>query len=173
MTGECRERWCPVTHADVQGWVNVAYLAPESGVKPLRDRTVTARSEPPRDARDAPRTCLTEPARALLDRIERRFGPVRVVSTCRPGATIAGTGRPSRHASGNAIDFDAGSRKAEIVQWLVANHKAGGTMTYAGMDHVHVDVGRHFVSLAATGGRSSRRTRSVAGWDGQRMGLTR
>ena len=65
-----------------------------------------------RDSPDAPRTCLTPPARALLERIEEKFGRVKLVSTCRPGATIAGTGRPSRHASGNAIDFDAGSRKA-------------------------------------------------------------
>jgi hypothetical protein len=49
------------------------------------------------------------------------------------------------------VDFDAGSRKARIVEWLIANHRAGGVMTYAGMDHIHVDIGPHFVSIA--GGR--------------------
>ena len=73
---------------------------------------------------------------------------MKLVSTCRPGATIAGSGRPSRHASGNAIDFDADRRKAEIIDWLIANHHDGGTMTYAGMDHIHVDIGPHFVSIA-------------------------
>lgn len=105
------------------------------------------------DARGAPRKCLSAPARALLDQIEDKFGPVRVISTCRPGARIAGSGRISRHASGNAVDFDAGSRKGAIVSWLVANHKKGGTMTYPNMSHIHVDIGRHFVSLA--GGRKS------------------
>ena len=71
-----------------------------------------------------------------------------MVSTCRPGAFIAGTGRLSRHASGNAVDFKAGARKAAILEWLIANHRSGGIMTYAGMDHIHVDIGPRFVSLA-------------------------
>lgn len=108
----------------------------------------------------APRSCLTSSARALLTRIEQRFGPVQVVSTCRPGATIAGTGRPSRHASGNAVDFTAGNRKQQIVTWLIANHRSGGTMTYPGLDHIHVDIGRHFVALAS-GSRSANASRPL------------
>jgi uncharacterized protein YcbK (DUF882 family) len=100
------------------------------------------------------RSCLTSAARNLLQRIESQFGTVRIVSTCRRGATIRGTGKPSRHASGNAIDFNAGSRKGAILRWLIANHRSGGTMTYSGMDHIHVDIGYHFVSIA--GGRSYR-----------------
>jgi hypothetical protein len=96
----------------------------------------------------ASRTCLTSAARALLARIEAQFGRVGIVSTCRPGAVIAGSGRPSRHASGQAIDFNAPSgRKGEVVRWLIANHKAGGIMTYAGMGHIHVDIGPRFVAL--------------------------
>lgn len=96
------------------------------------------------------RSCLTSQARALLNRIEARFGGVQIVSTCRPGARIARSGRPSRHASGNAIDFNAPrGRKSEVVRWLAANHRSGGTMTYRGMSHIHVDVGYHFVSLAS------------------------
>jgi hypothetical protein len=106
-----------------------------------------------RGGASASRTCLTSAARGLLARIEQRFGAVQLVSTCRPGARIAGTGRISRHASGNAIDFNAGGRKSAIVNWLIANHRSGGTMTYAGMSHVHVDIGPHFVSLNS-GGRS-------------------
>lgn len=95
------------------------------------------------------RACLTRPARALLARIEGQFGPVQIVSTCRPGARVAGTGRISRHASGNAIDFNAGARKGAVVRWLIANHHSGGTMTYARMSHIHVDIGPRFVSLNA------------------------
>lgn len=96
------------------------------------------------------RSCLTSDARGLLNRIESRFGGVSIISTCRPGAKIAGSGRPSRHASGNAIDFNAPrGKKSEIVRWLASNHNNGGTMTYSGMSHIHVDIGYHFVSLAS------------------------
>jgi hypothetical protein len=107
---------------------------------------------PKHSARDG-RGCLRQAARDLLERIETEFGPMQLISTCRPGARIAGSGRISKHASGEAIDFNAGARKSEVVRWLIANHKSGGTMTYAGMSHVHVDVGRHFVALNSGGGR--------------------
>lgn len=93
--------------------------------------------------------CLKPAARALLERIEVAFGEMRIISTCRAGARIAGSGRISRHASGEAIDFDAGTRKRDVVRWLIANHTNGGTMTYADMSHIHVDVGPHFVALNA------------------------
>jgi len=104
---------------------------------------------------------LTPAALALLARIESKFGPVNVISGYRPGARIAGSGRVSRHASGNAIDFEAGRRKGAIVRWLIANHHSGGTMTYADMSHIHADIGPHFVSLGSGSGRSGyRRSRS-------------
>jgi Peptidase M15/Bacterial SH3 domain len=138
ITSACRSRWCPVQHRSTNGWVNSAYLAPETPASPLSLQ----------DSPDAPRPCLTAAARALLDRIEQKFGTVQVISTCRSGAVIAGTLHPSRHASGNAVDFLPGGRKAAIVAWLIANHHGGGTMTYADMDHIHVDIGPHFVSIA-------------------------
>ena len=112
-----------------------------------------AKPTPQRLARNDGRGCLRPAARALLDRIEAQFGPMQLISTCRPGARIAGSGRISKHASGEAIDFNAGRRKGEVVRWLIANHKSGGTMTYAGMSHIHVDVGQHFVALNSGGGR--------------------
>ena len=99
------------------------------------------------------RSCLSSSARGLLNRIEARFGSVNIISTCRPGAVIATSGKPSKHRNGLAIDFSAPGRKAEVVQWLIANHHSGGTMTYRDMDHIHVDVGYHFVSLGANSGR--------------------
>jgi hypothetical protein len=101
------------------------------------------------------RSCLTSSARAMLNRIEGRFGTVQIVSTCRPGARIRGSGKRSKHATGEAIDFKvAGGRKGEVIRWLLANHRSGGTMTYPGMSHIHVDIGYRFVSLA---GRRVRR----------------
>jgi len=99
-------------------------------------------------------TCLTWDARALLNRIRARFGNVEIVSTCRPGARIAGTRHPSRHASGQAIDFRVPGKKGEVVRWLIANHHNGGVMTYSDMDHIHVDIGPHFVALNRPSGRS-------------------
>jgi len=130
--------------------------APNYG-RPAASRAVTAR---PNVTGGGSRRGLTPAARALLGRIESKFGPVNVISGYRPGARIAGTGRVSRHASGNAIDFEAGGRKGAIVRWLVANHHSGGTMTYSGMSHVHVDIGPHFVSLGSGSGRSASRSRS-------------
>lgn len=92
-------------------------------------------------------SCLTSEARALLGRIKSRFGNVQIISTCRAGARIATTGKPSKHASGQAIDFRVPGRKGEVVNWLRNNHHSGGTMTYSDMDHIHVDVGYHFVAL--------------------------
>jgi uncharacterized protein YcbK (DUF882 family) len=110
------------------------------------------------------RGCLTPAAKGLLARIEAKFGRVQIVSTCRPGAVIAGSGHPSMHRYGMAIDFKT-SHKGEVVRWLAANN-SGGTMTYANSDHIHADVGRyHFVSLAGHRTRvasASRRGRNVA-----------
>jgi hypothetical protein len=155
ITGACRSEWCPVRHQATSGWVNRMYLAPASqrtaSIEDLLAADKLQDHSALRDPPQAPRTCLTPPARALLERIEEKFGPVKLLSTCRPGATIAGSGRQSRHASGNAVDFDADSRKRDIVDWLIANHQNGGTMTYSGMAHIHIDIGPHFVSIA--GGR--------------------
>jgi hypothetical protein len=162
ITGACQSLWCPVRHEATMGWVNRIYLVNEQPlpVTPVSQHDASsadllpadrsqARPATVADSPEAPRSCLTPAARELLARIEEQFGPVQVISTCRPGAMIAGTGHPSRHASGNAVDFNAGSRKADVVAWLIANHHDGGTMTYADMDHIHVDIGPHFVSLAA------------------------
>lgn len=117
----------------------------------LRSRSMTAAAH---GGAGTSRGCLQASARALLNRIEAQFGSVQIVSTCRPGAVIAGSGKPSKHRYGLAVDFNAPSgKKGAIVQWLIKNHHSGGTMTYAGMNHIHVDVGSRFVSLGAGGRR--------------------
>jgi uncharacterized protein YcbK (DUF882 family) len=111
----------------------------------MKGRSVTAAAS----GGGTSRSCLQPQASALLGRIEAQFGAVQIISTCRPGAVIAGSGKPSKHRYGLAIDFNAGARKGAIVQWLIANHHAGGTMTYSGMNHIHVDIGPRFVSLGS------------------------
>lgn len=97
------------------------------------------------------RSCLKGSAQSLLNRIEGQFGRVQIISTCRPGARIRGTGKMSKHASGEAIDFNAPKgKKQAVLKWLMANHRSGGTMTYRGMNHIHVDIGYRFVSIAGS-----------------------
>lgn len=147
-------------------WITVAVLAASAFTMSAAEARSSHRSH---GSAGTSRACLTSAARGLLARIEQNFGAMQIISTCRPGARIRGTGRISRHASGNAIDFNAGGRKAAVIRWLIANHRSGGTMTYSGMSHIHVDIGHHFVSLAG------QRTR-VAGrgkWSSSRMALGR
>jgi uncharacterized protein YcbK (DUF882 family) len=118
----------------------------------LKDRAMTGRQISSLSGTST--SCLTSDAQALLGRIRAQFGNVEIVSTCRPGARIAGTGIPSKHASGQAIDFRVPGRKAEVVGWLIANDRSGGIMTYSDMDHIHVDVGARFVALNRPSGRS-------------------
>ena len=99
----------------------------------------------------ASRGCLTGETRALLSRFEARFGTVQVISTCRPGAVIAGSGRPSEHRYGKAVDFmPKPGQRGPMLAWLRSNAN-GAVITY-GSGHIHFDTGgyRNFaVSKAA------------------------
>lgn len=109
------------------------------------------------------RSCLTSAATALLAQLEAQFGAVRVVSTCRRGATIAGTRMPSMHRFGKAFDFVAPrGRKAEVIRWLRGN-SPGVTMTYYRMEHIHTDVGPYHKVVLGAG--SPRRARQQASAD--------
>lgn len=105
------------------------------------------------------RSCLTAETRGVLNRMEERFGAVKVISTCRPGATIAGSGgRPSYHRYGMAVDFKVpkGVSKSEVVRWLFANNR-GVVMTYRKMGHVHFDTGSyHKIACGGCGSRNVR-----------------
>lgn len=86
--------------------------------------------------------CLPGILKTRLSQIRQKFGPVKVISTHRAGARIAGSGKPSYHASCRAVDFHAPKGKyKQVVSWLRANHK-GGVGTYScGMHHIHLDNG--------------------------------
>ena len=86
--------------------------------------------------------CLPGVLRQRLAQIRAKFGGVSVISTHRPGARIAGSGRRSLHSSCRAVDFHPrrGTYRA-VAAWLKANH-GGGVGTYScGMRHIHIDNG--------------------------------
>ncbi len=87
-------------------------------------------------------SCLPGVLKTRLSQIRARFGRVRVISTFRRGARIAGSGRRSLHASCRAVDFHVPRGKYRaVVSWLKRNH-FGGVGTYScGMHHIHIDNG--------------------------------
>lgn len=86
------------------------------------------------------RACLTAQTRAVLAQLEGHFGPVKVISTCRPGAVIAGSGRPSQHRYGKAVDLvPPPGQRAAMIGWL-RQHASGMVITYRS-GHVHFDNG--------------------------------
>jgi len=88
----------------------------------------------------------------VLAQFEGRFGPVKVISTCRAGAVIAGTRRPSMHRYGRAVDFMPNpGQRAAMLAWLRA-HAGGSVITYRS-GHVHFDTGRsgQVASVEASG----------------------
>lgn len=104
--------------------------------------TVCALSMSPTSASAAGTGCLPGSVKAKLAQIRSKFGSVRVISTHRPGARIAGSGKRSYHASCRAVDFHAPRGKyKQVVAWLKRNH-SGGVGTYScGMHHIHIDNG--------------------------------
>lgn len=84
--------------------------------------------------------CVVPELRQLISTVQTKFGPVQVISTCRPGAKIRGTGKASLHASGRAVDFRTKNKRA-VVSWLRSQGRYG-VMTYTNSSHIHVDVGR-------------------------------
>lgn len=87
-------------------------------------------------------SCLPASLKAKLSQIRTKFGPVRIVSTHRKGARIAGSGKRSYHASCRAVDFHPPKGKySQVVSWLKSTH-SGGVGTYScGMRHIHIDNG--------------------------------
>jgi hypothetical protein len=121
----------------------------------------TPSQSPPRGD-SVSRTCLTAQTRAVLAQMEGQFGPVKVVSTCRPGAVIAGSGKPSQHRYGKAVDVvPPPGQRASVIAWL-RQHASGAVITYRS-GHVHFDTGPWRVySCGDCGPRNVRRTASAS-----------
>ncbi len=114
----------------ISSWAAVILLA-LAGLVPANTTAQAART-----------SCLPGSVKAKLAQIRAKFGPVRIVSTHRRGARIAGTGKRSYHASCRAVDFHAPRGKyRQVVAWLKRSH-SGGVGTYScGMHHIHIDNG--------------------------------
>ena len=107
----------------------------------------------PLPAAGAPTKCLPPSLKSVLSKIETLYGKVKVISTYRKGAVVALTGRPSRHAKCQAVDFHPakGSYRA-VLHWLKTHHE-GGLGTYSGrMHHIHIDDGPKVRFHHAVGG---------------------
>ena len=85
--------------------------------------------------------CLPASLKSRLAEVRSKFGPIRVVSTHRPGAKIKGTGRTSLHASCRAVDFIPPKGKSKAVASYLRRANSGYTLTYAS-GHIHIDTGR-------------------------------
>jgi hypothetical protein len=100
--------------------------------------------------------CLPGSLQGTLGQIRAKFGPVSIVSTHRPGARIAGSGKRSYHASCRAVDFHPPKGKyGQVLAYLRANH-SGGLGTYScGMHHIHIDNGPrvHFHKCQGSNGK--------------------
>jgi hypothetical protein len=92
------------------------------------------------DAADT--TCLPANIKAALAEADAACG-IRVISTLRPGARIARTNRPSKHATCHAADFTSGNY--DCVYRVLANWpgKLSTDPHRVKPQHVHIDDGRY------------------------------
>ena len=101
--------------------------------------------------------CLPGSIQSTLNKIRQKFGPVRIVSTFRRGAIIAGSGRRSLHASCRAVDFHApAGKRSAVIAWLRSNHRGGLGIYSCGMSHLHIDNGGGYTWNKCVGGSRRR-----------------
>jgi len=86
--------------------------------------------------------CMPASTRSMLDKVSSMYGAVTVISAHRPGAVIAGTRRPSYHASCRAVDFNPARGTYGAVMQYLRNNWVGGLGSYSGhFHHIHIDTG--------------------------------
>lgn len=83
--------------------------------------------------------CLPKSIREALARVDKACG-IRVISTHRPGAIIAGTNTPSMHATCRAADFT--SKDYACVYQTLSGWRGKLSTDYR-IGHVHIDDGRY------------------------------
>ena len=85
-------------------------------------------------------SCLPPIIKQRLNQIRKKFGPVKIISTIRRGARIAGTGRRSKHADCRAVDFKV-RNKVKAWRWLNKIHNGGVGIYHGKCSHIHIDNG--------------------------------
>jgi Peptidase M15 len=101
--------------------------------------------------------CLPASLQGALAEVQRKFGPVEVVSTHRPGARIAGTGHRSLHANCQAVDFRPARGTYGAVASYLRGSWQGGVGTYSS-GHIHIDTGANYQWHSGGAARGSVRT---------------
>jgi uncharacterized protein YcbK (DUF882 family) len=127
----------------LQLWASSATAESEVVKNPQIESKAPTQFSAARDRRPSTsRSCLPPALKEILASIENRFGSMRIVSTYRPGARIAGTNHASLHASCRAVDFHpAPGKYREVLAYVRANW-SGGIGIYSGQQHhLHLDVG--------------------------------
>jgi uncharacterized protein YcbK (DUF882 family) len=78
-----------------------------------------------------------------LRELESMFGKIRIISSCRKGARVRKTGRPSMHSYCRAVDFiPPRGYYWKVAIWLKLTW-SGGVGTYSGrFNHIHIDDNR-------------------------------
>lgn len=78
-----------------------------------------------------------------LMEVERKFGPIQIISSCRPGAVVKNTNVPSMHSFCRAVDFYPPKNKYNEVSSFLKRTWSGGVGTYSGrFNHIHIDDNR-------------------------------
>ena len=95
-----------------------------------------------RSTYSASTSCLPSQLNVALADVQARFGPVVVISTHRPGARIR-SGRPSLHASCQAVDFKPAPGTYNRVAAHLRGTWSGGLGTYLS-GHIHIDTGDNY-----------------------------
>ena len=95
-----------------------------------------------RSTYSASTSCLPSQLNVALADVQARFGPVVVISTHRPGARIR-SGRPSLHASCQAVDFKPAPGTYNRVAAHLRGTWSGGLGTYLS-GHIHIDTGENY-----------------------------
>lgn len=84
--------------------------------------------------------------------LRTQFPGLQLISGYRANAVVAGSGKPSNHATGNAVDVPP---RMDVFNWIAANYPqsdeliyspAGARQIYAGAPHVYTGITRanHF-----------------------------
>ena len=87
--------------------------------------------------------CLPASIKSALADVQRKFGPITVVSAHRGGARIAGTRRASLHATCQAADFRPAKGTYAAVAAHLRQNWSGGLGTYSA-GHIHIDTGENY-----------------------------
>lgn len=86
-------------------------------------------------------SCVPGSIKAKLGEVRRKFGRIKIISTYRRGARIAGSRRASYHRYCRAVDFNPPRGKYwQVAKYLKRTWRKGGIGTYSGrMNHIHID----------------------------------